>query len=58
MDGDAGVWGGGTPEALRASEIPPWAAIDNRTDNTQNRAVFIAPILASPLCPDMPSACN
>jgi len=48
MDGDAGVWGSGTPEALRASEIPPWAAIDKNTDSTQDRAVLIAPLLASP----------
>jgi len=44
LDGDTGVRGSGGPEALRASGIPPWAAIDNRTDSTQNPMVFIAPL--------------
>jgi len=56
MDRDAGVWGSGGPEALRASEIPPWAAIDNKTDSTQNPMVFSAPLFTSPLRPDMTSA--
>jgi hypothetical protein len=47
LDGGTGVRGSGGPEALRASEIPPWAAIDNTTDNTQNPMVFIAPLFTS-----------
>jgi len=42
MDGAAAVRGVGT-DALRTSEIPPWAAIDNKTNDTQKLMVFIAP---------------
>ena len=42
LDGDAGVLGSRCPEALKASEIPPWAAIDNKTGSTQNPRAFIA----------------
>ena len=42
MDGDAGVWGNGSREPLRASDIPPWAAIDTKADSTQNPMDFIA----------------
>lgn len=46
------------PEALRASEIPPWAAIDNKDDSTQNRMVFIAPLFTSSPRVDVMSALN
>jgi hypothetical protein len=44
LDGATGVLGSGCLEAPRASEIPPWAAIDNKTGSTQNPMVFIAPL--------------
>jgi len=58
MDGDACVWGSGRPEALTASEIPLWVAIDNKAHSAKNPMVFIAPFFTSPLCPDLASACK
>jgi len=50
MDSDAGVRGIGSTEALRASEIPPWAAIDTKADNKHNPMDFIAtPLSVTPL---------
>ena len=50
MDGDAGDWGSGSTEALKASDIPPWAAIDTRADSTHNPMDFIAtPLPVIPL---------
>ena len=46
-DGNTGGRDNGGPEALRASEIPPWAASDNRVDSNQNLTVFIAPLFTS-----------
>lgn len=46
-DGDTGVWGNGDPEAPKASEIPPWAVSDSKTDSTQNPMVFIASLFTS-----------
>ena len=42
-DGDTGVRVNGGTAALRASDIPPPAAIDNTTDSTQDPMLFIAP---------------
>jgi hypothetical protein len=58
MDGDAGDWGSGSTEALKASDIPPWAAIDTKADSTQNPIDFIATLRTSPLCPDIASPCK
>jgi len=41
------------PEAPKASAITPCADIDNKIDRTQYPGTFIAPLLASPLRPDM-----
>jgi len=41
------------PEAPRASAIPPWTAIDNNAVRTQTHKVFAAPLVTSPLRPDM-----
>jgi len=57
LDGDTGVCpGGGGSEALRASEIPPWAASDSKADSTQDPTAFTAPFFTSPLRPDMATA--
>ncbi len=56
--GEDGVRGSGGAEAPRASAIPPWAAIDNEDDSTQNPKVFTAPHFTSPLRPDMTTALN
>ena len=59
LDGGAGVADGSGPEALKASEIPPWAPIDNQADSTHNPImVLIAPLLTSPLRPDIKPACE
>jgi len=58
MDSDACVWGNGRLEALTASEILLWAAIDNIAHSTRNPMVFIAPLFTSPLYPDLASACK
>lgn len=43
LDGDIGVADRGGAEAPRASEIPPCAAIINKTDDRQTAAVLRSP---------------